>query len=174
MVSRSCVLLLAIWTTPLVAHAQPAWKEFTPKDGSFTVLFPGSPTELKKTVKTPTGVVDVLLFEMSVSPGDGKFIVGWSEFPDGSIKAGTEDKRLDNARDGAVASCKGTLKREKSLLLGGHPGRELHIEIEGKAMVVMRMYAVKNRLYQLVAVGSADWVTSQDAAKFLTSFKLAK
>ena len=71
-----------------------------------------------------------------------------------------------------MASCKGKLKREKSLLLDTNPGRELTIEIEGKGMVVMRLYAVKNRLYQVMAVGPTDLVTSQDAQKFLTSLQL--
>jgi hypothetical protein len=150
------------------------WQSFGPKDGGFTVLVPAQPTEHKKQVKSSNGTVDVLLFEVPVSPGDGRLIVGVSEFPESMIVAGTEDKRLDNARDGAVASAKGKLKREKSLVLGTYPGRELYIEVEGKATVLMRLYAVKNRLYQLVVVGSADLVTSQTAEKFLVSFKLAK
>jgi hypothetical protein len=171
MILQTCILLLAI----ALDGPQPSqleWKAFSPEDGAFAVQMPGTPTEFKKTIQTPNGPVEVLVFELAVPASEGKIAVGYSEFPEASVKPGTEDKRLDNARDGAVASSKGKLKREKSLLLDTHPGRELTIEIEGKGMVVMRLYAVNNRLYQVVAVGPADLVTSQDAQKFLTSFHL--
>jgi hypothetical protein len=172
--NQTCHLLVVLLTLAIPsAGAQLEWKEFAPKDGSFTVLFPGTPTEHKKTIMPPGGAVEVLLFEVAVSDG-GKFVVGYSEFPAASIKPGTEDKRLDNARDGAVASIKGTLVRQKNLLLGKYPGRELLIKMDGKTMVVMRLYAVKNRLYQLGAIGSEGVVTSRDAEKFLTSFQLAR
>jgi hypothetical protein len=166
-------LLLLVLSLPSGA-AQSEWKQFTPKDGSFVVLFPGSPMEYKKTIKGSDGPVDVLLFEVLVPPGDGKFLVGYSEFPEASIKPGTEDKRLDNARDGAVANSKGTLLRQKILLLDSYPGRELDIKIDAKTMVKVRLYAVKNRLYQLVVFGNDELIHSKEAEKFLTSFKLLK
>ncbi len=172
---RTTSLLFFVLFAP--AAAQPIttdWKPFSPKDGAFTVLLPGKPTEYKKSIKTKTGDAEGLLFELAVPPGESKFVVGYSEFKESAIKPGTEDKHLNNARDGAVASVKGKLKRERSLLLDSYPGRELYIEVEGKATVLIRMYAVKNRLYEVGAVGGAAFVTSKDAAKFLESFKLAK
>jgi len=163
--------LASVAQTPI----QGEWKSFSPKDGGFTVLFPGTPTEHKKSISTPGGPLEVLYYELELPGEDGKFLVGYSEVAASSIKAGTEDKRLDNARDGALSSTKGKLKREKSLLLDNtYPGRELVIEIEGKATVLLRLYAVKNRLYQVVVAGSVERVTSQDAAKFLSSFKLTR
>jgi hypothetical protein len=172
---RTATPALLVCVAALGAQAPASdWKPFSPKDGSFIILLPDTPSEAKKSIKTASGTAEVSLFEVAVKPGDGKYVVGYSEFPESSIKPGTEDKRLDHARDGALASAKGKLKREKSLLLDNSPGRELNIEIEGKAMVVLRMYAVKNRLYEIVAAGSAEFVTSKETAKFLESFKLGK
>jgi hypothetical protein len=166
-----CLLLLPV-------AAQPAgkvdWKPFSPKDGAFTTLFPAPPEEHTKPINTPQGMLDLVYYEAEMPGRDGKLLVGFTEFAASSIKAGSEDKRLDHARDGAVASTKGKLLREKSLLLDNYPGRELEIEIEGKARVVLRLYAVKNRLYQVVVAGSPEFVASPDALKFLTSFKIAK
>jgi hypothetical protein len=149
---------------------QSEWKAFSPADGAFTVQLPGKPTEFKKCVETPDGAIEVLVYELTPPGNQGKFAVSYSDYPE--AKAGTEDKRLDNAREGAVAATKAKLKREKSLLLDTYPGRELTLEVEGKGQIVMRLYAVKNRLYQIVVTGPTDLVTSQDAQKFLTSFKL--
>jgi hypothetical protein len=163
---------LLLLTCPSWAQAE--WKPFTPQDGSFTVLFPAAPTEHKKSIKVADGTVEAVLFEVLVPASDGKFLVGYSEFPEASIKPGTEDKRLDNARDGAVAATKGTLMGQKILLLDGYPGRELDIKIDAKTKVKVRLYAVKNRLYQLVVLGNDDLVGSKESEKFLASFKLLK
>jgi hypothetical protein len=169
--------LLVVLLPAVALPWQPApleWKELTPKDGSFSVFLPGTPTEHKKTVMSPSGMVEVVLFEVAVPPADGKFVAGYSEFPEASIKPGTEDKRLDNARDGAIASAKGKLVRQKNLLLDKYPGREVVIKIEGKATVLLRLFAVKNRLYQLVVVGNEELLASKEAEKFLKSFKLGR
>jgi hypothetical protein len=150
------------------------WKPFSPKNGMFGVLLPGTPTDSKKSIKTPTGVAELALFEVAVPSGNGKYFICCTEYPEASIKAGTEDKRLESARDALVASSKGKLKREKTILLGEYPGRELQIEVEGMATMVIRTYAVKNRLYVVGAAGSAGMVTSKDTLKFLESFKLVK
>jgi hypothetical protein len=172
---RYTLLLLLVVIPPIAPQlSADDWKSFSPKDGAFSVLFPGKPTEFRQSIKTAIGPAEALLYEVAVPPGDRKFMVSYSEYEQASIKPGTEDKRLNNARDGLIASVKGKLKREKSLLLDNYPGRELYIEVEGKANVLIRLYAVKNRLYEAVAAGGADFVTSKDAAKFLESFKLGK
>jgi hypothetical protein len=168
-----CWLLAVLSATPR-GQAKLDWQSFSPSDGAFTVQVPAKPTEFKKTMQSPQGEVQVTVYESAVPGSDGKFILSVSQYPEGTLKAGTEDKHLDNARDGAVASVKGKLKREKSLLLDSYPGRELTIEIEGKSPIILRMYAVKDRLYQLAAVGPQELVTSQDAAKFFDSFKVKK
>jgi hypothetical protein len=160
------ILLLTLFS------GQVEWKTFSPDGGAFSVQMPGTPKEFKKNVETPGGAVEVLIYEMPVPATEGKFVVSLCDFPE-AMKPGTEDKRLDNARDGALASTKGKLKREKSLLIDTYPGREVTIEVEGKGMVVLRLYAVNKRLYQVMVVGPMDLVTSQDAQKFLTSFRLA-
>jgi hypothetical protein len=172
--NRPPLLWLLLTLFAPAGAAQDDWKEFTPPDGSFTVLVPGKPMEFKKSIKTPGGTVDVFLFEVLVTPGDGKFVAGYSEFPEASIKPGTEDKRLDNARDGALASTKGMLVRQKLLLLNHCPGRELLIKIDAKTVALVRLYAVKNRLYQLVVLGSEELVASPQAERFLTSLKLVR
>lgn len=162
----SCFLVL------LAAQAE--WKAFSPADGSFSVRLPAAPTEFKKSVKVAGGTGEVMLFEVTLPQDAGKLVVGYTEFPAGAIKPGTADKRLDNARDGALASTKGTMARQKILLLGNCPGREVLIKIDAKTFARVRLYAVRNRLYQMVALGSEEWVASKEAEMFLGSLAIAR
>jgi hypothetical protein len=151
----------------------PDWKPFVPKGGGFSVLLPLTPTEHKQRLKTSAGPITVTLFIADEKKIECTFVVGYSQYPEGSIGPRTAEKRLDNARDGAVASAKGKLKSEKVITLDGHPGRELEIE-SAKGMVRTRLVAVKNRLYQTMVVGSASLVRGKEAEHFLKSFKLSK
>src|SRR5208283_2800954 len=130
---RTTSLLVILCSTAVFGQPPPNdWKPFSPPERHFTVLLPGEPTQLKRSMKTPQGSAEVLLFGVTLPAREDKYLVACSEFPSDSIKPGTEDKRLDSARDRAVASAKGKLKRERSIMLDNYPGRELNIEVEGK------------------------------------------
>src|SRR5262249_33927006 len=132
------------------------WKEFTSKEGGFAVLLPGTPVEQRQLVKTPVGSVDVHLFVVDPEGAPGAYVVGYSDFPEVALNDGGAQKRLDNARDGAVAQVKGKLKSEKKIKLKGVPGRELHIEVNDKTAVRLRLYVVQNRLYQVMSIGPRE------------------
>ncbi len=149
------------------------WKEFVNKPGGFQVLLPGTPQEHQQSVNTSVGKVYVVLTVAELKKGGDAYVVGVSVLPDSAVKE-TEERRLDHARDGAVSSVKGKLRSEKALKLGGHPGRELLIDVDGKTEVRAQLYAVKNQLYQVMAVGSPALVGSADTDKFFKSFKLLK
>jgi len=147
------------------------WKPFTPKEGGFTILFPGAPAESKQETKTPAGTVTVTFF---VAEQDGvTYIAGYSVFPKETMKTRTEEKRLDNARDGAVAAAKGKLESERKFHLKKHPARESLIKGE-KAFIRSRIYAVENRLYQTMVMGTKEQTKGKEATHFLDSFQLAK
>ncbi len=172
--TAACCLLPTACCLLSLASPPAAWKPFSSPAGHFTVLLPGVPLEQKQSVKTSIGTVELILFILEVKKAQGSYVVGYSELPEPAVQVGTEEKRLDNARDGAVASAKGKLKSEKRIALQGHHGRDLLIEVDGKHVIRTRFYAVKNRLYQVLAVGPADWVAARESSKFLDSFKLTK
>lgn len=167
-------------TLPLLlgaAQAQPenlptGWRVFTSKDGGFAVALPGMPEESKQRVLTASAALDVHLF--AVETKEGTYVVSYCDLPAGEIKPGSEAKRLDLARDGAVANAKGKLVSEKERKLAGNPGCELVIDGEKGQRIRMRIVAVKNRLYQAMALGPAKFAQSKDAARFLDSLRLVK
>ena len=103
MLIRGCALTLFL---PLLAAAgqDGAWQEFKGKEGGFTVLMPGKPKEIQQPVRTPTGTIDVTLYAVELKGGEASYAVGFAEFPEQTVKPGTTGRRLDNARDGAVAN----------------------------------------------------------------------
>jgi hypothetical protein len=184
---RLTIYLLLL--SPLVSLAAQTgadeWKAFTPKIGGFEVMFPGTPLEQKQIVKTPAGDIIMTVFALELKKGAGSFVVGVSELPPEMVKAGTEDQRLENARKGAIDALNNTLEKgkgkvkprlEKKVDLPGtrYPGWDLHLEVTPKQHVRTKLYAVQNRLYQLAAVGSSEFVNSKDSLKFLDSLKLTK
>jgi hypothetical protein len=148
------------------------WISFSPPKAGFSILLPAPPLEQQQTIKSPQGDVKVTTFVLDRKKEKGAYAVSLSEFPLKAIKSGTEERRLNNARDGAIASSKGKLKSEKRLTLQGSPGRELLIWVGDMGVIRTRIYAVKNRLYQVTVTGPGEWVTSKDPERFLGSFKI--
>lgn len=174
---RWCIpaLLIPIALVAAQEEFKGDWQTFKTPKGGFSASFPGAPTEQTQSVKTPTGKdIEVTLYALELKKGEGTLAIGFSDYPPEVFKTGTDDKRLDNARDGAVLSAKGKLKSEKKITLGNAPGRELLIESESRGSVRTRLYAVKNRLYQAMVVGPRKLVDSKEAAKFLDSFQIGK
>jgi hypothetical protein len=150
----------------------PSWRTFAPKDGSFTVALPGTPKEKKQQLTISGGVIDVTLY-ICPAPGEGTLVVAVSELPE-SAAQGSEDKRLRNARDGAVEQAKGKLVHERKITLAVYPGRELWIENDSPGMIHTRLFAVKQRLYQTMAIGPKSFIETKEVAGFLDSFQLQK
>jgi hypothetical protein len=148
-----------------------SWKMVAPKDGGFSVAMPAAPMEKKQQVKTATGTLSVVM-QIADGRNDSLFVVSYSDFPEADLKKGDVDKRLDQARDGAIASARGKKRSEEPLKLKGHAGREVVIEKDGEVVVKMRIYLVKNRLYQVMVLGNGPVFASKDVAIFLDSFRL--
>ena len=166
---------LLVATLPLLlgqVSPPPSWRSFAPKDNSFTVAVPGAPHEKKQQVKTESGPADVTLFVWQ-GPAETTFVVSVTDYPEAAVQ-GAEDKRLKNARDGAVENSKGKLIHERKITLTGIPGRELWIGTDMDGMIRARFYAVKQRLYQTMALGPKTAVETKEVAAFLDSFKLKK
>jgi hypothetical protein len=163
-------------TLPLLLGATqdgPAWKTFTCKEGAFTVALPTTPTEQRQRVKTATGQLDVAVF-LAEDKHDVSYVVSYSDLPESEVKKGTEKKRLDFARDGAVSKARGKLRSEKAIELAGFPGREVVIENDSEVVVRLRIFVVQRRLYQAMVVGPGAAVLGRDGAFFLDSFHLDK
>jgi hypothetical protein len=167
------VVALAIACSP--AWADEPWKEYSSKDGGFTVLLPGTPNIQKMTQKAGDGS-DVKIVAYRPPPaGNIRVIVSTSDFAEQYLKV-SPDKILDNARDASVSNSKGTLVREKKIKLGENPGREIVVKFpKDQGYLRARAILVGSRQYSLLYAGKDEKdVTSKEAEAFFASFKLTK
>jgi hypothetical protein len=142
------------------------FEEFASKEGRFKVQMPGTPEEKTQTVAGVT--LNLFLLEET----DGGYAVAYADLPiaaDEKVEA--IQKRLDGARDGMLRNINATLVRESKITLKGkYQGREIEANLpDKKGLLRARLYVVNKRLYQVMVVGTTDYVRAESATKFLGS-----
>lgn len=151
------------------------WREFSSSEGGFSVLMPGDPTKKIETVNTMFGPIDTPVF--SLVQKDAIYAVTYCEYPATLVQASTPDAILDNVFNSVKAS--GKLIGESIISLNGCPGRELEVELEPEESDVLvtmkiRMFMIDNRICRAMVATPKGRATSEDAMKFLDSFKVSE
>ena len=150
------------------------WREFAPEEGRFSILVPRTPRETTETVETEMGTHDEHTF--TVIHGDIAYIVNYGDYPQ-SLRNVDSRAMLDALRDGAVESVGGKLLSERAISVDGYPGREVKIKVSNDsetAIMQVRIYIVRNRLYYIYTIAPETRASSPDVKKFLDSFKLLR
>lgn len=172
---RAFVALVAIvlgsgFQQPAGNRGQVVWAVFNSKEGAFAVLMPNKPTQEVQSIDTDLGKMDSHL-AMSSHEDREVFIASYTDFPSVVTEQTAIDRILDGARNQLLANVERKLLSETTITLDGHFGRELRIEMPDWSMIT-RIYWVKRRLYQLIAMTSKDRPAPQDVDRFLASFKI--
>jgi len=149
----------------------------TPK---YKIAFPKKPQEQTIPVQTALGELKTHLFSCEPSVGGSEenyaYIMAVTDYPESSVSSDKKDmidKFFRGSIDGSVKNVNGKLLSETSIELNGYPGREIKIDIQnGQAVITMRDYLIKNRMYMLQVIN--DGKKGHDAAlgKFFSSFSL--
>jgi hypothetical protein len=145
------------------------WSGFDPEQGKFSVAMPGTPTETP--LKNSPGKV-------WTSSADGlTYSVQYAELamPEGSAGTDKVEAYMDDEVSWLMTTQGGSFAGEKKpLMVGGQPGRETDIDINGKTLRRIRMCIAGNRLYSVEVSGPPDKVATPEVDSFLDSFKVAK
>jgi hypothetical protein len=142
------------------------WKEYVYSDDGFAVSFPSEPTLQKSMIPLKTGG-EAEMHSYAVDAGDYALLAMVGYYPSGSVIS------LTGARDGMVSAVKGRIVSERSLALGNYPGLQVEIEMDAtKGRARARLYAVGEKLYQLISVAENDKPISPDTTRFFASFHL--
>ena len=155
------------------------WKEFSPEDGTFKILFPGTPKESTADEnfspdRYPTYYASYKSFL--------SYVAMYIEY-DGDIEnPASANETFDRARD-KIISVSARFKespriiKEEDVSVEGHPGRFLLVDLANDKFVWHKFIIVKNRFYFLqVEMLKGNPRAGSDyekiAMRFLNSFRL--
>jgi hypothetical protein len=151
-------------------------KEFKSREGSFSVLLPETPKKEVSPIDDPKGDQGPQ-YQFSVDRGNGAYLVSYqANHGLRNVDDEAADRALKRAQERVRTSSNAKLVSEKKIKLQDkYPGREYVLEIAANSGILRsRMYLVKGMLYQVIAVGAADFAKSEEADRVLNSFKLKK
>jgi len=147
---------------------QSKWIEFSPKDGAFSIMIPDQPAQRSLSHNTDKGHGDAPLFELTKD--DIKYVITYLDYPF-SVEAGERDKLLTMGAEAGITNVGGKVVSNKAITLDIYPGREVEGEMQG-IVYQSRVFLVKQRLYLLIVWTPSKKTGTENAMKFLESFKL--
>jgi hypothetical protein len=163
-----------VTSAPSPEYDPKSWKEFSSKEGRFSVQLPGRPVEKVQPSDSPFGKVDIHAFTLQTF---AYYTIMYIDYPQHD---GIKDARayFNGVRVGSLRATNGELLEEKDADRGGYPGRYFKARLGNGYVNRVRLYLVKNRAYLVSFVafekeGSPDSskFNEQVAARFLDSFK---
>jgi hypothetical protein len=159
------ILILAITSTLAVGCAKPkTWTPFSSADGKVSVLFPGPP----KQQNTTQGALTLTnhTFELR----NEAYIFSQTDLPPGAPFDGQA------GLNAMVGNFGGTILNQSNITVNGHQGLAYELEIKKPASgyATGRMIKAKDRLYQIMALGTNCRASNPDVQKFLGSLDLSK
>jgi hypothetical protein len=165
-------VLLAVLAAGTALAEPNGWKTYSYPEAGFSAAFPAKPKEGNQAHQSGSfGRLESKVY--LVEHGGVAYVVSATTLPGKARDEKTPAALLDDARNGFVAGVKGKLQREGEIALKGFPGRDVEVSAAGQ-VVFARLYLVRDRLYQLVAVFPKENVGAPDARRFLDSFALAE
>jgi hypothetical protein len=105
-----------------------------------------------------------------------QFIVSFCDYPQHVVDAHFPEKMLDGARDGAITNIHGHLLSETlfDFSKSEAEGRELHIKVNPKLAMRMRIMLVGQRLYQLQVISAPGNVHDKVVGGFFAGFQVVQ
>ena len=151
------------------------WIDFSPKGGKFTIKVPTKPKEQTQDVDTAVGPITLHLFTVPAGK-DGAYLVAYADLPEDALDPDNLDESFDGLEKGFIKGAKWKqLSSKKIKLQKKYPGREITFSVpQLKAKGKARFFVVQTRLYQIVAVGTEEFMEGEDIDFFFDSFRITK
>ena len=153
--------------------AKPTLKNYKSNEGQFSVLLPSEP---KFSVVTLPDSEDKQ-WQIITGGKDGVYMISWQESP---FLSRSEEKKqmeaLKSARDVMMKQMGGELIKEQQTTIGKkHAALQFRMNIqEGKGEMLGIYFFAKDHLFQIMVIGTKDFVYSQQSKEVVDSFQLAK
>jgi hypothetical protein len=104
-----------------------------------------------------------------------QYEVPYVDYPAGFLERLSLDATFENLTEGLSSQYGYTILDDSVVRAGGHQGRELRAKSQdGKTSMRIRLFVVRNRMYDVRAAGPQEEAFSPEADKFFDSFTLLK
>ncbi len=150
----------------------PGWKEYSPKDKSFTVWLPaqGRSSESEQTMTAQGRKSRFVLVQCDVNNGM-KLMAAAIHFPTALDRQADLQEAINVFRDVLLGKLNARIEGEAEIKQGKITGREFLFQAVGRQGRLV-VYVTPKCLYQMVLVGTQEQVEGPDANIFLDSFKM--
>ena len=171
------LLVLALLATPVAVRAQPAdWQTVVGRDLKFRLEMPAPVTETKAD-ETEKGHASERIAWASKHDGE-MFDFDYVDYQPGWFSShDSKEMARDLGRgdaEKAFPRAKYKYVRDEPVTLQGWDGYALDIEDAEGAIVMMRTYIVKDRLYRMLVTAKYDTTSRSAATRFLDSLRLSE
>jgi hypothetical protein len=156
------IAMLALILLAACAPKTPKAYDYT--DWGFGATFPHEP----KLTDIPAAADRPHEFRAEMTEDGHDFTV---DVTDGAGTNQTDAQVLAAAPQAITDSFGGAMSNETDVAVGAVPGKEIHVDRDGQQTLVIRLYAVNHKLYQ-VAAQSEKGPGDPAAKAFLDSFRL--
>lgn len=152
--------------------AQSIWKPFSPPEGGFTILMPGTPTSEQEILDSPTGPITLNGFR-AVRPGEAIYFVSYGDLPDSALNSpGGINDLLTSFTQQFTTTMDGVTVTQQSISLNNYPGAEVKLQTNEGITFRSRIYLVNNRMYTLGVFTVREQDLQKSIQGFLDSFRL--
>ena len=144
---------------------------YTASDGSYTVKFPGKPTESAQTVQTQVGPIKVQMVIYEGDQGKRAYATSSTQYKIDPRNYSVE-KGLNGARDGIAKNMNATISKETKINYKGAPGRQLFLTLKqgtGKVRIFIVNAGKGPIIYQAFVVNTTGKVDNAETNAFLDS-----
>jgi hypothetical protein len=169
---------------PTTDYSPQYWQEFSFPAGGFAIKMPGEPIQTEGTLESKGHELPVTIYRYFGKTSSITHSVSYTDFPYNLESPHIVKQLFDEMRDAVVKKADGmatyNVLGETDVSLDGHPGRLLEVEVDHKAILRSKSFAVGNRLYQVTVITMSLGALSREmrrlheevALRFLDSFKL--
>jgi len=157
---------------PMAAASQSVWSRFSPPEGGFSILMPGTPEESQENVGTEEKPLILRGFK-SIRENEGVYIVVYNDIPEEEMSNQKKLKAvLDSIPQEFAKAIKGRLISQKNITLNGYKGKEFKVQGSQGAIFRGRAYLTNNRVYLIGVATAKERYLRRTIPGFLNSFQI--
>lgn len=155
---------------PMAAASESVWSRFSPPEGGFSILMPGTPEETNQNVGTDEEPAILRGFR-SVRENEGMYLILYQDIPE-NVNERKVKAVLNAFPEDFAKAVKGQLISQKNITLNTYKGKEFKIKGSRGVIFRGRVYVANNRMYLIGVATAKERYLRRTIPGFLNSFQI--